>query len=694
MLHLGKHLGLTAVTLAVLATRVEAQTLYWSVYTPPKIQRAQADGSDVIDLVSSFGGGNPAEMALDTQNGYLYWLNSPSPGTRIQRADLDGSNIVTVVPLPNGSAPRGIALNLAAGKMYWTLAGLDKIQVANLDGTGVADLITNVTDPYGIAIDLGAGKIYWSTSNFGGKIQRANLDGTGIEDIVIGQDYPPYTIRLDLGRGKLYWSNFNGDIYKANLDGTSVEFVLSGPATVFELARSTGHIYFAEQPSVGIRRADLDGSNAVTVVPDLTNVSGLAIDTRIPLDTSFTYQGRLTSAGVAAEGPADFEFQLWDAPEFGNTVGTVQSATLGLVDGIFSVPLDFGASAFDGAARWLEAAVRYPAGAGPFSTLEPRQPVTAAPYAQHCVTATSADVAQSVESVSWSDLSEIPAGFADGVDNGGDGHSLDALDGNPVDVVYVDGAGNVGIGTQGPVNKLTVLGNANITGNLGLGVFTPANRLSVTGNADVTGSVGIGTTTPSNPLTVVGNANVTGSLGIGVTPPLGVLHVNAAAGDTSVRLPDSSVASVECLDEPGVASATNSPSIGLDGTVQTILSRDITAPAAGYVLAIATGQATISHVNGTTSSVIFGVSDTAGAFPANQDVSLVIGSTVSSGLFYVPVTVHGLFSVAAGARTFRFLADENSGSWNVEDMQLTLVYFPTAYGAFSPPAGTADQDQD
>lgn len=39
-----------------------------------------------------------------------------------------------------------------------------------------------------------------------------------------------------------------------------------------------------------------------------------------------------------------------------------------------------------------------------------------------------------------------------------DGHSLDASDGDPVDAVYVDGSGNVGVGTLTPTQRLTVSG--------------------------------------------------------------------------------------------------------------------------------------------------------------------------------------------------------------------------------------------
>jgi len=47
----------------------------------------------------------------------------------------------------------------------------------------------------------------------------------------------------------------------------------------------------------------------------------------------------------------------------------------------------------------------------------------------------------------------------------GDGHSLDANDGSPVDAVYVDNNGNVGIGTAQPISKLDVKGgNVSIDG--------------------------------------------------------------------------------------------------------------------------------------------------------------------------------------------------------------------------------------
>jgi hypothetical protein len=100
-----------------------------------------------------------------------------------------------------------------------------------------------------------------------------------------------------------------------------------------------------------------------------------------PLGSGFTYHGRLTQEGSPANGTYDIQFTLYDAPSGGNQVGTpilVSSQTI--TEGLFTVQLDFGPSAFQGSARWLQIGVQ-PSGGGAFTTLSPRQALTAAPYA-------------------------------------------------------------------------------------------------------------------------------------------------------------------------------------------------------------------------------------------------------------------------------------------------------------------------
>ena len=94
--------------------------------------------------------------------------------------------------------------------------------------------------------------------------------------------------------------------------------------------------------------------------------------------TEFTYQGKLTENNAAPTANYDFEFALYDAETGGTLLGTQQKLGVAVTNGIFTVRLDFGAQ-FSGAARFLEIRVR-PAGGGTFTTLNPRQPITSAPY--------------------------------------------------------------------------------------------------------------------------------------------------------------------------------------------------------------------------------------------------------------------------------------------------------------------------
>lgn len=105
----------------------------------------------------------------------------------------------------------------------------------------------------------------------------------------------------------------------------------------------------------------------------------------LAVGTAFTYQGQLSVSGSPADGPYDFEFRLFDVLSGGTPIGgTVLSAEdLGVVDGTFTVELDFGLSPFDGSDLWLELRVRDGSDTGGHTILAPRQRLTAVPYAVH-----------------------------------------------------------------------------------------------------------------------------------------------------------------------------------------------------------------------------------------------------------------------------------------------------------------------
>lgn len=172
----------------------------------------------------------------------------------------------------------------------------------------------------------------------------------------------------------------------------------------------------------------------------LTLVAGLAlaqgpgaegeVGIQAALGTAITYQGRLTDGGNPANGSYDFRFILYDAETSGSQVGsTVNKDDVAVTDGLFTVELDFGSDVFTGDARYLEIDVRPGASVGVYTTLTPRQALTATPYAVYALGAP------------WSGLTGIPPGFADGVDN---------------DTTYTAGTGLVLSGNQFSVNTTVI----------------------------------------------------------------------------------------------------------------------------------------------------------------------------------------------------------------------------------------------
>ncbi len=123
---------------------------------------------------------------------------------------------------------------VSADMLYWANMTDDKIQRANLDGTGIEDVITGLSSPRGLALDPDGGKIYW-TETISGRIRRANFDGTGIETIAAA--VKPWAIAVIHDLGKVYWSDIDAsDVYstrpnirRANLDGSSDEDIISLP---------------------------------------------------------------------------------------------------------------------------------------------------------------------------------------------------------------------------------------------------------------------------------------------------------------------------------------------------------------------------------------------------------------------------------------------------------------------------------
>jgi hypothetical protein len=102
----------------------------------------------------------------------------------------------------------------------------------------------------------------------------------------------------------------------------------------------------------------------------------------------FTYQGKLNSGTVAANGTYDFKFDIYDSETGGGIVQTITVTGVTVTNGIFTVKLEVNPTTFNGDERFLEI---WATNNGTFnSPMTPRQKVTHSPYA---VRAKDADVA-------------------------------------------------------------------------------------------------------------------------------------------------------------------------------------------------------------------------------------------------------------------------------------------------------------
>lgn len=107
--------------------------------------------------------------------------------------------------------------------------------------------------------------------------------------------------------------------------------------------------------------------------------------------TAFSYQGRLTDTSAAANGSYDMQFSLYDSLTGGtqqpqpNPV-TITRTGVQVANGIFTVSLDFGASAFAGADRYLDISVKKSRDPT-YTLLTPRQQILSSPYAVQTINA-------------------------------------------------------------------------------------------------------------------------------------------------------------------------------------------------------------------------------------------------------------------------------------------------------------------
>lgn len=297
----------------------------------------------------------------------------------------------------------------------------------------------------------------------------------------------------------------------------------------------------------------------ISLFPLAILICALCASMSLAQTSALTYQGQLNVSGSPANGTYDLQFKLFDALAGGTQISITNTATnIVVTNGLFNTTLDFGSSAFPGAARWLEISVR-PAGGGTYTTLSPRQLMASTPYSLRSLAATSADglSVACVNCVTSNQIGSLPTGSANYIQNT---TTLQASSNFNISGNGLIG-GRVGIGTTTPGfplsfsntvgDKISLWGTSGAHYGFGLQgalmqIHTPTavddiafgfgsstlftETLRFKGN----GNVGIGTTTPTAKLEVAGTGLFTGTLSASTSSSTGVSGTSTASNGTGV----------------------------------------------------------------------------------------------------------------------------------------------------------------
>ena len=257
------------------------------------------------------------------------------------------------------------------------------------------------------------------------------------------------------------------------------------------------------------------------------------------------YQGVLTDGeGNPLNTTVEMTFAIYDAASGGTALWSETHPSVQVNGGLFNVLLGsvnpISSDIFDGSDRWLGLAV------DDDPEMVPRQQIASVPYA-----------------------------YLSG--DAGDGHSLDAADGDPVDVVYVDEEGNVGFGTTGPEAKLHVSGGpadiARFTttwGDIAVHGNNPDGALLATG--DDAKSIGMST----------GNnyASANGRVSLKLTGGGGV----AEAGSFNFLGDSGSIMFINSGGDVGIGTTSPGEKLDVGGIVKMTGFEMSTGASSGYVL--------------------------------------------------------------------------------------------------------------
>ena len=161
-------------------------------------------------------------------------------------------------------------LPVSAASLYWTeqtggsinTPSTNTVQMGSSTGGGSPAPIYTTTPGGANGIEAIGGQLYIPEQRRG-TITRFEANGSGAVDLVTGVN--PYDV--DVEGGLLYWTELNSNaVMRRNADGSGLASLAFSATTPFALDVTATNVFYSEFSSRVLRRADLNGNSATTLV--------------------------------------------------------------------------------------------------------------------------------------------------------------------------------------------------------------------------------------------------------------------------------------------------------------------------------------------------------------------------------------------------------------------------------------------
>ncbi|XP_056113822.1 low-density lipoprotein receptor-related protein 4 isoform X1 [Rhinichthys klamathensis goyatoka] len=239
--------------------------------------------ADVV-LAVSVSMKNTIAIGVDAVEGKVYW--SDSTLKKISRANINGTEHEDLISTGLMTTD-GLAVDSVGRKIYWTDTGTNRIEVANLNGSMRKVLVwQNLDSPRAIALFHEMGYMYWTDWGEHAKLERSSMDGSDRVVLINNNLGWPNGLAIDKAGSQLLWADAHTErIEASDLNGSNRKTLVSPVQHPYGLTVLGPHMYWTDWQSRSIHRADKGtGANTITVRSNLPGLMDIqAVDRARPL---------------------------------------------------------------------------------------------------------------------------------------------------------------------------------------------------------------------------------------------------------------------------------------------------------------------------------------------------------------------------------------------------------------------------